>query len=95
MFANKINLAICQKVSIFLIEIIEACACFEEIIKNTKISIDDIVIYISIFVVICFDYKILLKQFFQQIARISFVNINNSLFELSIYFANRLKCIKI
>ncbi len=63
--AKKIDLIICQKVSISLIEVIEARVYFEEIIKNAKISIDDIVIYISIFVIICFDYKILLRQSFQ------------------------------
>ena len=63
-FANKINLIIRQEVSISLIKVIKVRICFERVIKNAKISIDDIVIYISIFVVICFDYEILLKRSF-------------------------------
>jgi len=50
-FANKINLVIRQNVFILLVEITRARVCFEEIIKNTKILIKKIIIYIYIFIV--------------------------------------------
>jgi len=50
-FANKINLVIRKNVFILLVEITRARVCFEEIIKNTKILIKKIIIYIYIFVV--------------------------------------------
>ncbi len=60
-FANKINLVIRQNVFILLIEITRARICFEEIIKNAKILIKKIIIYIYIFVISRFNYKILLN----------------------------------
>ncbi len=50
-FANKINLVIRQDIFILLIEITKARVCFEKIIKNAKISIKKVIIYIFIFVV--------------------------------------------
>ncbi len=63
-FTNKTNLIIWQNISILLIKVIEARVCFEKIIENTKILIKKIIIYIFIFVVSRFDYKILLNRFF-------------------------------
>jgi len=63
-FANNINLVIRQDIFILLIEVTRARARFEEIVKNTKISIEKIIIYIFIFVVSRLNYEILLKQFF-------------------------------
>ncbi len=60
-FANKTNLIIRQNIFILLIEITRARICFEEIIKNAKILIEKIIIYIYIFVVFRFNYDILLN----------------------------------
>ncbi len=49
--ANKINLIIRQNVSILLIKITRVRICFEEIIKDAKISIKEVIIYTFIFVV--------------------------------------------
>ncbi len=49
--ANKINLIIRQNVSILLIKITRVYICFEEIIKDAKISIKEVIIYTFIFVV--------------------------------------------
>ena len=59
-FANKTNLIIRQDIFILLIEITRVRVCFEEIIKNAKISIKRVIIYIYIFVVFRLNYKILL-----------------------------------
>ncbi len=50
-FANKINLVIRQNISILLIKVTRAHICFEEIIKDAKILIKKIIIFIFIFVV--------------------------------------------
>ncbi len=50
-FANKINLIIRQNIFILLIKITRTRVCFKEIIKDTKISIKKVIIYIFIFVV--------------------------------------------
>ena len=49
--ANKINLIIRQNVSILLIKITRVRICFEEIIKDAKILIKEVIIYTFIFVV--------------------------------------------
>jgi len=49
--ANKINLIIRQNVSILLIKITRVYIFFEEIIKDAKISIKEVIIYTFIFVV--------------------------------------------
>ncbi len=58
---NRANLIIRQKISILLIEITRVCICFKEIIEDAKIFVENIVLYIFIFVVSRFNYKILLK----------------------------------
>ena len=63
-FANKINLVIRKNVFILLVEITRARVCFEEIIKDAKILIEKIIIYIFIFVIFRLNYKILLNRFF-------------------------------
>ncbi len=63
-FANKTNLIIRQDIFILLIEITRVRVCFEEIIKNAKISIKRVIIYIYIFVVFRLDYEILLDRSF-------------------------------
>jgi len=78
-----------------LIEVTKARICFEEIIEDAKILIKKVIIYISIFVVSRFNYKILLDRSFQQSAQISFVNINNSSLKLTIYFRDKTKYISI
>jgi len=50
-FANKTNLIIRQNVFILLVKITKARIRFEEIIKNAKILIKEVIIYIYIFVV--------------------------------------------
>ncbi len=50
-FANRINLAIWQDISILLIEVTKIRVCFKEIVKDTKVLIEEITIYIFIFVV--------------------------------------------
>jgi len=63
-FANKINLVIRQNVFILLIKIIRVRICFQEVIKDAKILIKKIIIYIFIFVVFRLNYKILLDRSF-------------------------------
>ena len=63
-FANKTNLIIRQDIFILLIEITRVRVCFEEMIKNAKISIKRVIIYIYIFVVFRLDYEILLDRSF-------------------------------
>jgi len=62
--ANRVNLTIRQDIFILLIEVTNARTCFENIIKNAKVLIKKVVIYISIFVVSRLNYKILLEQSF-------------------------------
>jgi len=50
-FANKISLVIRQNIFILLVKITKVRICFEKIIKDTKILIKKIIIYIFIFVV--------------------------------------------
>ena len=63
-FANKTNLIIRQDIFILLIEITKARIRFEEIIKNTKMLIKKVIIYIFIFIVSRLNYEILLNRSF-------------------------------
>ena len=61
---DKIDLIIRKRVSISLVNIIEACARFEEVVENAKVSIERIIIRTHVFVVFRSNYKILLNRLF-------------------------------
>ena len=52
------------------------------------ISIDNITISISVFVMKRSDHELLIKRFFQRAARISFINMNDELFEMILHSLN-------
>jgi len=60
----KIDLTIRQDVFILLIKVTRARIRFQKVVKDIKILIEKVIIYIFIFVVSRFNYEILLKQLF-------------------------------
>ena len=80
-----------QNINIIIINIINERARFFDICETVLINIDNITISISVFVVKCSDYEFLLKRVFQHAARMSFINMNNELFEMILYSLNEKK----
>ena len=65
-----------------MINVINERVHFFNVYEAVFISIDNIMISISVFVVKRSDHELLLKRFFQRAARMSFINMNNESFEM-------------
>ena len=59
--------------------------------KTVSISIDSIIISISVFVVKRSDHELLLKRLFQRAARMSSININDESLEMILHSLNEKK----
>ena len=74
-----------------MIDIIDERARFFNIDETIFINIDSITILISVFVVKRSDHELFLEKFFQRTVYMSFININNEIFEMILYFLNKKK----
>ena len=80
-----------QNINIVIINIIRERARFFDVYKNIFISIDSIIISISIFVVKCLDHELLLEKFFQRVVHRNSINMNNKSLEMILYSLNKKK----
>ena len=80
-----------QSINIIIINVINERARFFNMCEIVSISIDSIIISISVFVVKRSDYELLLKRFFQRATRINFINMNNELFKMILHSLNEKK----
>ena len=74
-----------------MINIINKRAHFFNVCKTIFISIDNIIISVSVSVVKCLNHEFLLKRLFQRAARVNFINMNNKLFKTILYSLNEKK----
>ena len=74
-----------------MINVTDERARFFNVYKIVFINIDSITISISAFVVKRLDHLFLLKKSFQRAVRITFININNKLFEMILHSLNEKK----
>ena len=88
---NVVQLSVRQSINIIMINIINERARFFDVCKTVFISIDNVMISISIFVVKRSDHELFLKKFFQRAARMNFININNELFKMILHSLNEKK----
>ena len=61
---------------------------FFNVCKAIFINIKSIIVLISVFVVKRSDHELLFKRFFQRVACISFVNINDKFLKIMLHFLN-------
>ena len=80
-----------QNINIIIINIINERARFFNVCEIVLISIDNITISISVFVVKRSDHELFLKRFFQRAARMSSININNESLEMILHSLNEKK----
>ena len=66
-----------------MINFINERICFFNICESISINIENIIISIFIFVIKRSNHDFFLDRFFQRIARINIVNINNDLLKMS------------
>ena len=76
---------------IIIINVINERARFFDVCKTVFISIDNITISISVFIVKRSNHELLLKKLFQHAARINSINMNNESFKMILYFLNEKK----
>ena len=62
---------------------------FFDVYKTILISLENITILISIFVIKCSDYDFLLKKFFQRAVHINFINMNNKFLKIFLNSLNK------
>ena len=82
------QLSVRQNINIIMINVINERARFFDVCETVSISLDSITISISVFVVKLSDPELLLKRFFQRVAHISFININDESFEMILHSLN-------
>ena len=85
------QLSVRQNINIIMINVIDERARFFNVCEIVLISIDNITISISVFVVKRSDHELFLKGFFQRAAHMSFININDESLEMILHFLNEKK----
>ena len=85
------QLSVRQNINIIMINVIDERARFFNIYKTVFISIDNIIISISVFVVKRSDHELLLKRLFQRAAHMSSIYINDESFKMILYSLNKMK----
>ena len=94
MFKRLIDVAqllVYQNINIVIINVTDERARFFDVCEAIFISIDNITILISVFVVKRSDHELFLKRFFQRAARMSSININDESFEMILHSLNEKK----
>ena len=85
---NIIQLSVRQNINLIIINATDEQVCFFNICEAVFINIESIIVSISVFVVKRSDHEFFLKRFFQRVARINFININNKFFKIILHFLN-------
>ena len=88
---DAVQLSVRQNTNIMMINIINERARFFDVCETVLISIDSIMISISVFVVKCSDHELHLKRSFQRTAYMSSININDKSFEMILHSLNEKK----
>ena len=89
--ADAAQLSVHQSINITMIDVINKRARFFNMCETVFISIDNITISISVFVVKRSDHEFLLKRLFQRAARMSSINMNDKSFKIILYSLNEKK----
>ena len=87
-FTNSIQLFIHQEINIVIMNFTDERARFFNVCELTFINIENIIILIFIFVIKQFNHELFLDRFFQRIARINVVNMNNDSLKIMLHSLN-------
>ena len=82
------QLFIYQEINIVIMNFINERARFFEICELIFVNIENIIILIFIFVIERSDHDLLFNRFFQRIARMNVININDDLLKMILYSLN-------
>ena len=77
-----------QEINIIMMNFINKYAHFSNIYESIFVNIESIIISIFIFVIERSDYDFLFNRFFQRIARMNVVNMNNDLLKMILHSLN-------
>ena len=88
---DVIQLFMRQNINIIIINVTNERARFFNVCETVSISIDSIMISISVFVMKRSDHELFLKRLFQHAAHMSSININDESFEMILHFLNEKK----
>ena len=80
-----------QKINIVIMNFINERAHFFDICESIFINIENIIIYIFIFVIERSNYDFLFNRFFQRIIRMNVININNDSLKMILHLLNNKK----
>ena len=82
------QLFICQKINIVIMNFINERARFFNVCKSIFVNIKNIIISIFIFVIERSDHDLFFDRFFQRVARINIINMNNNLLKMILHSLN-------
>ena len=85
------QLSVRQNINIIMIDVTDERARFFDVCEAVFISIDSIMISISVFVVKRSNHEFLLKRLFQHATRMNFDNMNNESFKMILHSLNEKK----
>ena len=82
------QLLIHQKINIIIMNFINERVCFFNVCESIFVNIENIIISIFIFVIERSNHNFLLNRFFQRIARMNVVNINDDSLKMILHSLN-------
>ena len=88
---NSTQLFIHQSINIAMMNFTDERAHFFDVCESMLINIENIIISISIFVIKRSNHELLLDRFFQRIARMSAVNMNDNSLKMMLHSLNNEK----
>ena len=77
-----------QEINIVMMSFINERACFFDVCESIFVNIENIIISIFIFVIKRLNHDLFFNHFFQRIARMNVVNINNDLLKMILHSLN-------
>ena len=88
---NATQLFICEEINIVIMSFINERAHFFDVCESIFVNIKNIIISIFIFVIERSNHDFLFNRFFQRIARMNVINMNDDLLKMMLHSLNNEK----
>ena len=74
-----------------MINVIDERARFFDVCEAISINIENVIVSIFVFIMKCLNHELFLERFFQRVARMNFVNMNDEFLKMILHSLNEKK----
>ena len=74
-----------------MINVIDERARFFDVCEAISINIENVIVSIFVFIMKCLNHELFLERFFQRVARMNFVNMNDEFLKMILHSLNKKK----